>query len=287
MNNAAEALVQKRLLMGIAPVDAISQQDLRFPVRVDLETISPHLSALHEGEYSHRQYALSNTPKGFSRHPSGRYSLHYYPTASDQAQLRIYDLYRRYVPRRLLMPLVTIEEILLSEQNQIQNYLSQRIAYPLLYPGAAYPIHTRATGLRGRILQNDMPLRWAFIEARSNTDSSLVVARARGDDRGEFLLHIPPSAVPDISLSESFTFDLSIWARPQPLVPVPQDVASIDPYWDAPIEIVIDPLPDDSVSAGIAIPDDYVQSQTIESVNFQLSRMLNSHEVNDIVFNPP
>lgn len=287
MNNAAEVLVQKRLLMGIAPIDAISQQDLRFPVRVDLETITPHLSALKEGEYSHRQYALSNTPKGFSRHPSGRYSLHYFPTASDQAQLRIYDLYRRYVPRRLLMPLVTIEQILLVEENQLQNYLDQRIAYPLLYPGAAYPIHTRATGLRGRILQNDLPLRWAFIEARSSTDSNLVVARAKGDDRGEFLLQIPPSAVPDISLSESFTLDLLVWARPLPLVSASPEVASIDPYWDAPIEIVVDQLPDDSVTSGIAIPGDYVQSQTIESVNFRLSRMLNSHEVNDIVFNPP
>jgi hypothetical protein len=287
MNNAAEVLVQKRLLMGIAPVDAISQQDLRFPVRVDLETISPHLSALNDGEYSHRQYAMTSAPKGFSRHPSGRYSLHYFPTASDQAQIRIYDLHRRYVPRRLLMPLVTIEEILLAEQNQVQNYLNQRIAHPLLYPGAAYPIHTRATGLRGRILQNDIPVRWAFIEARSGTDFNLVVARAKGDDRGEFLLQIPPSAVPDISLSESFTFDLLIWARPQPLVPVPVDVASIDPYWDAPIEIVTGQLPNDSVSSGVAIPGDYVQSQTLESVNFELSKMLNSHEVDDIVFNPP
>jgi hypothetical protein len=92
MNSAAEVLVQKRLLMGIAPVDAIGQQDLRFPVRVDLETITPHLSALREGQYSHRQYALTDTPKVFPDIPlvDIRYIIFQQPAIKLSCEFTIY-----------------------------------------------------------------------------------------------------------------------------------------------------------------------------------------------------
>lgn len=287
MNNTAEVLIQKRLLLGIAPIDAVNSQHLPFPVRIDLENQSPHQSELSNDQYSHIQYPVTKNPKGFSRHPSGRFSLHYSPSAADQVQIRIYDLHRRYVPRRFLLPLVTLQQMLEVEQNESADYLDQRVRFPALFPGAAYPVHTRVTGVRGRILHNDEPLRWAMIEARSSQNGNQIVARAKGDDRGEFLLHIPPLAVPDVSLTESFSFDLVVWARPQALVPVPSDIAGIDPYWDAPIEVVVDNQPDDAVSSGFTIPSDYVQSQTTVLVSFQLARMLNSLDVVDIIFNPP
>lgn len=261
--SVSEIRLSQRLLLGILPVDVLKRDDLTFPVNLDIE---------------------NNTGLVMSRHPSGRFSLSYAPGINNRIVVRLYDLHRRYIARRLSFPLVSLAQVLSTEQNQLPNYLSSRSRKPMMFPGAAYPISARATGLRGRVLINGRPHRWPYIEMRSPLDPTTVLCRTRGDDRGEFLLVIPPSAVPDVTLSQILTFELTIYARPAPLA---SSQPNPDPFWDVPIELVSAIETDDPVTSGTVIPADYVASATPVSVNFQLTKMLSSHEVSDIVFNPP
>lgn len=261
--NGSEILQTARLLLGILPVDALRRDDLSFALKIEAE----------------------NSPRGtISRHPSGRFTVSYRPGLNQTLDIRLYDNQRRYVPRRLSIPLVTLSQILSTEQNQPLDYLSSRVKYPLMYPGAAYPISPRSTGLRGRVVSAGQPIRWALVELRT-ASSAIVLARARGDDRGEFLLVIPPSAVPDVTLIETVSFSLTIYARAVPLQI--SNLAQIDPFWDLPLESVVDSAADDPVTAGREIPPEYVASQDIVLVDFQLSQMISSHQVSDIEFNPP
>lgn len=262
--NSMGITVTKRLQLGILPVDALQRSDLVFPVNLDVD--SPQNIALN-------------------RHPSGRFSLAYQAGLTDRLEFRIFDLHRRYIPRKLSVPLVTLAEILATEQSEAADYLISRVRHPVLFPGANYPVSGRTTGLRGRIVLAGTPVRWAFIEMISPTNPTQVIARARGDDRGEFLLVIPPAAVPAVSLSDTVSFDLRVFARPSTLAPTSN--ALQDPLWDLPIEQVIATAADDPVSSGETIPSEYVASQDLISVNFELTNMLSSHDVNDIVFNPP
>ncbi|MBU2876704.1 hypothetical protein [Aliiglaciecola lipolytica] len=256
--------VNKRLLLGILPVDALTRDDLPFAVNIDVEQPSD-IQLL--------------------RHPSGRFSLAYRADLSSAIQIRIFDAYRRYVPRRLSISVLTLQQILGIESAQPEDYLQSRQRRPVMYPGAGYPINGRTTGLRGKVMFNDSPLRWSIIELRSPLDSNTVLARARGDDRGEFLILIPPNAVPDESLNQRVSFELMVYARVTPIAQLPAN--NLDPYWDLPIEVVTDPQASDPVSSGEVIPTDYVASQSSVSISFQLSQMLSSHDVSDIVFNPP
>lgn len=258
-----QIVVTHRLMLGILPIDALKRDDLTFPLNLDIE---------------------GNAGITLSRHPSGRFSLVYSPRINDRIVVRLYDLQRRYIPRRLSLPLVTLSQILSTEQNQSSNYLASRARKPMMYPGAAYPVNGRTTGLRGRVLLNGAVHRWPIVEVRSPLDPATVLSRARGDDRGEFLLVIPASAVPDVTLSQTVTFELTIYGRPAPMVASPNNN---DPFWDVPIEMVTAGEANDPVTTGTIIPSDYVASATPVSVNFQLTRMLSSHDVNDIVFNPP
>ncbi|MEP4888899.1 MAG: hypothetical protein ABJV04_02635 [Aliiglaciecola sp.] len=257
-------VVNKRLLLGILPTDWLTQADLPFAVNIEVE---------HPSDTK------------LLRHPSGRFSLSYQGDLSTPIQIRIFDAYRRYVPRRLSISVLTLQQILDIEAAQPSDYLQSRQRRPVIFPGAAYPINARCTGLRGKVIFNDEPLRWSIIELRSPTDVNTILARARGDDRGEFLMLIPPNAVPDESLHQSVAFELMVYGRATAMPQTPNSMH--DPYWDLPIEVVSEPQASDPVSSGEVIPADYVASQSSVSIPFQLSQMLSSHEVNDIVFNPP
>lgn len=286
MSSPASVVTLRRLLLGVMPTDNLTLGDLSFPVRVEIESGSGHVSSLAQGQYSHSQYPLTNQVQGFTRHSAGRYSLHYYPGATEQIIVRIYDLQRRYIPRRLEIPLVTLEQIETAEQNESVDYMQGRVKHPVMFPGAAYPTHGRMTGLRGRVVQGGEVVRWAFIELRSAADNSQILARARGDERGEFLMILPPAAIPDVSLSETVNFAIQVWAYPTPPIPDNEQLPFRDPYWDLPLESVVDAQADDEVTLGNVIPGEYVASQGVETVSFELARILTGVSVDDIEFSP-
>ncbi len=287
MAGTEPVIMQQRLALGLQLRDAVRRRDLTAPVRVELETGLPHLSPFgrSRARYSHPQ-RLGQRPTGLVRHFSGRYSLHYFPDVAAHVDLRIYDLFRRHVPRRLRIPIVSLADVLLREANEVPDYLAGRARFPQLYPGASYPVHGRVTGFRGRVLLAGEPLRWAVIEARASTNGDTVLARARGDDRGEFLLLIPPQATPASDLDVNFELAISVWGRPADPVPPTAETPRLDPYWDAPLEVVTEPVATDDVSAGTAIPAGYVQADPV-TIQLQVTRLLSSRALGDLNFSVP
>lgn len=265
-----------RLALGIELIDTASERGLLHPVRVDIENGLPHsmkrVNAPHCGLQS-----FGRVPDSLCRHPSGRHALLYYPGIADNIILRIYDHSRYYVPRRLEVPLLTLKEFEDFEKTHLlQSNMHRLQRRPYLFPGAAYPVSSGATGIRGRVERDGQPMRWAFIEAMLPV-SNQVVGRARSDDRGEFLLILSTWAAL-IALSRKFSVEIRVAGSTKAHEPDPADIQSIDMLWDLPLEILkeLQPEEPDEVALGITLPADYVSVS--RSVEIELGGILTGEE---------
>lgn len=278
----------QRLALGIEPIDFVRESDLWHPVRVDIERGLPHRAKGVHAPYCRPQIP-GLAPDRLCRHGSGRFSLLYYEGISSQIDIRFYDHYRYYVPRRLRVPLQSIETVLDIEANEDRDYLIGRVRRPVLFPGAAYDIGNTITGLRGRVMRDGEPMRWSIVEARLPVSDTLV-GRARGDDRGEFLLLLAPTAAPEGDLDASGLIEVEVAIAGPETVPTPDspDVPAQDLYWDLPLEELPLPGDPDPISPGIDLPTGYVMAPSAErSVQFQLGRIMTGREVDDFVFTLP
>jgi hypothetical protein len=125
-----------------------------------------------------------------------------------------------------------------------------------MFPGAAYDVSVTATGVRGRVLRNNLPMRWARVEARL-AGSNVIVGRAHGDDRGEFLLLIGSEAIPGAVLPTALDVDVAIFGPAAVPVPATPGLPEIDPLWDLPLESASAPGAADPVLAGETLPAGY------------------------------
>jgi len=123
----------------------------------------------------------------FRRHNSCVHALVYSANVRSPVELRLVDDTRRFVPRRLRLPIATEEEVSQGDPPTSPVPAARRTWRPVLFPGAAYDVSSSATGLRGRAEVDGKPLRWTWVVARLQSTGE-VVGRAQGDDRGEFLL---------------------------------------------------------------------------------------------------
>lgn len=270
-----------QLALGIECIDVNHERGLMHPVRIDIERELPHLMKKNGDPYCNYQ-SLTRTPDSLCRHPSGRYGLIYYPGISTHINLRIYDHSRYYVPRRLRVPLLTLEQVDQTEN----NHHSLRTRRPVLFPGAAYDVYGKSTGLRGRVLRDGHAMRWAFIEAVL-LGTVVSVGRARCDDRGEFLLLLAPEAAPESELSRTISVQVSVIGPAT--VPVPdQEKFTLDTLWDLPLELLPDPGLDDDVSSGDSFPDGFVTAlSTVRIVDFEIGRILTGIEETPFEFELP
>jgi hypothetical protein len=227
-----------------------------------------------------RNYRLERTrtehpaafPRVAARHASGRFVVLYQPGLADHVDLRIYDRYRRYVPRRLRVPIVNFQHVLDAESPDAAYPLEPRVRRPLLFPGAAHDVVSLATGLRGRVLSDRRPVRWVRVEAFLDGPAAPLLARAQGDDRGEFLLLLPPEASTVSVLADPIPVRLRVYG-PQTLpVPSTPELPARDPYWDLPWEVCPPPGEPDTVSSGVRLPMGYVEGAT-RVVDFWLGRL--------------
>lgn len=275
----------RRLALGIEFEDYLRGGELVAPVRTEIEYQSPHLSSVSSG--SSRRYSFSQmgslAPGGLQRSASGRYSLSYFPGIQTHVDLRMLDDARTYVPRRLRVPLRTLAEVLDDEAAAVADYLQGRVRQVTLFAGAAYPCHSTASGLYGRVLRNGEPMRWAYISAR--LPGGAPVAQARGDDRGEFLLVLPPEAAPASDLTTRLDIEISIAGPALAPVPVSPAVAQQDGLWDLPLEQVPAAGVVDEVSSGAAVPEGYVTAlSTVRTVPFVVGRLLTGRDEPDFDF---
>ena len=271
----AEKYLEKvhQLVLGIEFIDPLTDRGLMHPVRIDIEREIPHAMKRPVDPYCCLQ-SMGLAPSSLCRHPSGRYALLYYPGIGTHVTLRIYDHNRYYVPRRLKVPLLTLEQ--LENQANRNHYLRQR--RPVLFPGAAYDLCGMVTGLRGRVLRNEQPMRWAYIDARLPATDSLV-GRARSDDRGEFLLLLSPGAAPASDLARMIQVRISVSGPTAVPVPDSVDIPGRDFFWDLPLEVLPDPGLADDVSSGNVLPAGYVTMAATRLVDFEIGMMATGIEV--------
>lgn len=262
-----------RLALGVEFIDPIRDRGLMHPVRVDIEREIPHAMKRPAAPYCCLQ-STGLAPSSLCRHPSGRYALLYYPGIGTHITLRIYDHSRYYVPRRLQVSLLTLKQL---EEQETPNYLLRQ-RRPVLFPGAAYDLCGTATGLRGRVLREEQPMRWAFIDARL-PDTNSLVGRARSDDRGEFLLLLFPGAAPASDLTRMIQIRISVSGPTMAPVPDSGDIPGRDFLWDLPLEVLSDPGLNDDVALGNALPADYVTMPNTRLVDFEIGRMATGIEV--------
>lgn len=258
-------IARHRLALGIVPRDALTT--LRAgPVEVAVDRlIDPSYRPTSWPPASGR-----TTPDGFTRlsaQPSGVHALLRQTRFTNPVTLRVFDHHRRVVPRKLRID-VPVN--------------APTVVEPSFFPGAAYPIHKRATGIRGRVVAADKtPLRWARIEARRVVGaprSGLRIGYAHGDDRGEFLLLVEPDLVTIGALPASADVELTVFVAPVPIPPSP-DVRARDPYWDVPVEIIAPgATATNPVVAGVQPPPGFVAMAPV-IVNLELGFLRSRVEV--------
>jgi hypothetical protein len=251
-----------RLALGIEPLDALRGGRLSYQL---------------QAVYDAQQPGLPRPP--IERHLSNLFSLRYQPGVTTQLDLRFLDsaeqVYRpefdrrRVAPRRLGIPILTLADVETAEAVDKQGY-NRRIRRPAFFPGAAYDFSATATGMRGRVMRNGQPMRWARVTA-TLSGSSVVVGHAHGDDRGEFLLLIAANVTTGSTLPKPLEVAVSVFG-PSPLPPTPE-LPWLDPLWDLPHEQLAAPGDPDPVATGTALPPDYTAKVT-RVIEFTLGKCL-------------
>jgi hypothetical protein len=241
----------KRLALGLEPIDAGRGLRTAHALRVVFNE------------------AVTGLPRpSVDRHDSCLHALLYQPGVADRVALRFVESERRFVPRLISYPILTLED---AESLPYQN----RVRRPALFPGAAYDVASLHTGIRGRVIRDGQPGRWARVTA-TLPGGGPVVGRAMADDRGEFLLLLHPSASPVGDLVDPLEIRVDVFLPAAAPVPPSPDVPAQDPFWDLPLEEAqtLDPADpeDDPVSAGEILPGDFTAT-TGRDIGIRLGRM--------------
>lgn len=237
----------KRLALGLEPIDAELQLRVAHRIEVTFDTA---------------RLQLPRPP--IDHHRTSLHVVLYHPKLTSPVDLRFFDEARRFVPRRLRIPILTRT---VAETRPPAH----RVRRPAFFPGAAYDVTTDATGLRGRVLRGGQPMRWARVEARL-PGAGRLVGRAHGDDRGEFLLLIGSEASPVGDLNPPLRVEVTVLGPAVPPVPPTPDRPRIDPLWDLPLEQAALPGDPDPVSAGESQPSNYTAG-TMQPVDLAFGRV--------------
>ena len=263
-----------RLAVGFEPVDPLRGTSIAHPIRIDVE--NPVGRRGKKEPYRHNNHPGSLLPV-ISRYDSSRHALFYHPNLGEHIDIVLFDHFRRIVPRRLRIPIVTLAQLEAAP-------FTRRIRRPWLFPGAAYDVIERTTALRGRVMRDGEPMRWVRVEARVSQDDTLV-GRAHGDDRGEFLLVIEPHTF--AGLTDPLNLNVTIAGPTVAPTPDTPQQPTEDAFWDLPLETV--PAGDpDTVSNGETLPTGYaVLASATQTISFQLGRIVSrAHGIQDFVFSP-
>ena len=266
----------EQLALGIEPMDALQARPLSYQLRVEHDVT--HLG-------------LRRPP--IEHHLSNRYALRYQPGLLTTVDLRFFDLpdgryipehdRRRIVPRRLRIPILTRTEVETVEANEAQaanknaRDFRRRIRRPWFFPGAAYDFNATTTGLRGRVTRSGKPMHWARIVAKL-AGTNLVVGRAHGDDRGEFLLLINSAMTTGSALPKPLNIAVTVLGPAIPPTPSTPDVPTLDPLWDLPLEILTAPGTADPVATGEQPPAQNYTATVTRTMEFSLGKCLSGAE---------
>lgn len=290
-NTHEVSALRHRLALGLQCIDALSQAPIEggpgraviallaaIGARPWAQRFDPHTQGRHalrlDGRY--RQLLLRAIELGDPL--AHELSLH--GTRDDRrADYRIDADPRVFVPRRLsLTPVV-------SAGLPTAGMVNARTAW--LWPGAAYPLPSKATALRGRIRRDVagviQAVPWARVvitragAGAPNFATEAKLAWAHGDDRGEFLAVLGNNAVTGGAALPA-QLNLRVWVFLPPLATVFDPAA---PLASLPLEAGGTEVLND-VLRGRAMPASYVQ-QSARTLSVKLGEVRTMNEA-DLLF---
>jgi hypothetical protein len=257
----------QRLAYGIEVVDAIGGGRVARPIRVDLEGRWAPRGLTPRSPYT-RPSGWRDTP-GVVRHASCLHALLYHPglmampPADRHVAIRIHEHERRFVPRRIRVPLVDPQGI---EQDDLTVHpIEQRVRRISMFPGAAYECSERMTGLRGRVVRGGVPVAWTRVTARY-PEYGVIAGHAHGDDRGEFLLLVGGHPAPFSDPQGAIDVEITVSGPSDAPTPTGDVLSSL------PEEVLPAPGDPDPISGGATPPGAYLQAPPI-IVSLRLGRI--------------
>ena len=174
--SAGPVPVLHRLALGLIARDGVTSRGVADGLRAGWEARPRLLSRGHPGWWP----CVDLEGVG-----GGRFRLRATPARPGIVVVRLYDPTRRYVPRRLEVTLWPYAALVV-ELPGVHVPVASRTLPVWLAPGVAYPLPRGATAVRGRVVRDGSPARWARVVAIG--PGNAVLGRAHVDDRGEFLL---------------------------------------------------------------------------------------------------
>lgn len=265
-----------RLALAVTPFDAVAEAPVRIPLFVGREVPRGAPRRRRRGDVLDPLAGRLDVPleaRGRAafvlRH---RLDLPLPPAgpAVLEAVVRLHDPSRRYVARRLRVPVWSrrrVEEPDADPTVAPIGVPAQTVS-PWLLPGSAYEAPRGTTGLRSRLVRPpDVGVPWPRVRALGPADE--VLGTAHGDDRGEFLLVLRTTGTIPPPAPSTLPVRLSFWVPPVPdpadPEPAGQRLAPTDPLAGLVIEDAVDRNPaappgsvDDEVLRGETVPDGYI-----------------------------
>ncbi len=249
LTTVGPASVLHRLALGVVVLDGLTSLTASGSTRVGRQV---HRRLLGRG------YRPSWPCLDLDRVGPGRFRIRHATALPHDVVLRFDDPTRRYVPRRVSIPLWPLTDV---SDDSPGNYVpvGSRTLRLWLHPGAAYPLPRSSTVVRGRVTRDGLPVRWARVDATDGA-GNVHLGRTHGNDRGEFLLVL--GDVNQNPLESTVGIALTVSGPP---VATPPDEVAEDPLADLPVEPVarpgVPPLPadlDNPVLRGVTDPPGYV-----------------------------
>lgn len=261
----------ERLALGIEPIDSQRSARLTYPLQIQHETSAAK---------------LPRPP--IERHQSNLYALRYQKGIVSPLQLRFFDstqvFYRpehdrrRIVARRFSIPILDRPAVETAEKTEADGVpreakdFRRRVRRPVFFPGAAYDFSATTTGLRGRVMRDGKPMRWARITATLD-GSTVIVGRAHGDDRGEFLLLINATVTSTSAVPKPLAIKVTVTGPLNMPIPTSPEQPAADPLWDLPVETMATPGDPDPAANGETVP--WVATKEVNRViNFSIGECL-------------
>ena len=168
--------VLHRLALGVLARDSLTSRGAADGLRVGWEA-APRLLPPH--------HAAWWPCVDLERVGGGRFRLRATRPRPAVVTVRLHDPARRYISRRLEVTLWP-HAALVNPDPAYQVAVASRTLPVWLAPGAAHPLPRGTTAVRGRVVRDGLPVRWARVVGVG--PGNAVLGRTRSDDRGEFLL---------------------------------------------------------------------------------------------------